>query len=158
MGSDLKICPHCGQPMKDEAKKGKVNAWGVIFFMLVILGGIIWYAAATGPANLDSRVELIPTPTAQLIYSMRYRVEGTAPRASITLENAQGNTEQAEVNVPWESPPFDALLGQFVYISAQNETDRGNIKCSIVQDGVTLERAESSGAYAIATCSGSVGR
>ncbi|MCP4542702.1 MAG: hypothetical protein GY832_36735 [Chloroflexi bacterium] len=58
------------------------------------------------------------------------------------------------MSVPWEYT-FTASRGDFLYISAQNENDRGTIACEIVVNNVKVETAESSGAYVIAGCSGS---
>jgi hypothetical protein len=51
---------------------------------------------------------------------------------------------------------FYAASGQFVYVSAQNKTDSGEVHVSITVDGRVLQEATSSTRYGIATASGSV--
>jgi hypothetical protein len=87
--------------------------------------------------------------------SVVYSVGGTASSASLTLTNASGNTEQLEsVSIPW-TRTLTMPCGDFVYVSAQNNGASGSVTCRITSDGASIETAESSGAYVIATCSGS---
>ena len=88
-------------------------------------------------------------------YVVTYRVTGDIARASLTYETAEG-TEQRTVNVPWEMK-FTAERGQFLYLSAQNEEDRGTITAEILLGGEEWKKATSDGAYAIASVSGSAG-
>lgn len=83
-----------------------------------------------------------------------YNVTGSAGSASLTIQNAQGGSEQMTVGLPW-TRSFTAPPGTFVYVSAQNQDDHGTIACEITADGVTVQSANSSGAYVIAGCSGS---
>ncbi len=78
-----------------------------------------------------------------------YRIDGTASRASLTMRNETGGTEQGTHLVPWDDT-FTVAPGQFVYLSAQNEGDHGTITCTITSDGQVVQTAESSGAYVIA--------
>ena len=96
-----------------------------------------------------------PTPTIQSQYAVIYRVNGFASKASLTYETADG-TEQRTVNIPWEMK-FTAKRGQFVYLSAQNETDRGSVTAEIIIDGSSWKTATSTSEYGIANVSGSVG-
>lgn len=82
-----------------------------------------------------------------------YSITGTAPSVSVTLQNSTGGTDQfASVTNPqyefWIRP------GVFLYISAQNNADSGDVACSITSDGRRVASSSSSGAYVIATCSG----
>ena len=81
----------------------------------------------------------------------------------IAIQNRGGNTEQASNrSVPLGTDDRNGLhigtmgCGAFVYISAQNQGESGSVKCRIEVDGVTLEQATSTGAYVIASCSGTV--
>jgi hypothetical protein len=92
-----------------------------------------------------------------------YFVEGTASAVSITVQNAEGNTEQASNRaVPLSGARGEGLrigsmaCGDFVYISAQNEGESGSVTCRIEADGEEIESATSEGAYVIASCSGTV--
>jgi len=86
-----------------------------------------------------------------------YEIGGTTSSASLTMESASGNTEQIDpVRVPWSKSMGSLDCGAFVYLSAQNNNDTGSITCKIKAWSLTIEEASSSGAYVIASCSGSV--
>lgn len=89
-------------------------------------------------------------------YRVKYRVSGTTREASVTYNNAQGGTEQRDVSVPWETS-LTVKGGHFLYLSAQNQQDHGSIVAEILVNGKTWKKSESSGAYKIASCSGSAG-
>lgn len=80
--------------------------------------------------------------------------------AFVTYENDQGGTEQAEVRVvragAWEKTLFSVKRGAFLYLSAQNQ-GRGDIRATISVDGHVWKTSRSTGAYAIASCSGILG-
>jgi len=86
-----------------------------------------------------------------------YRVTDTSGGAvSLTYENSGGNTQQiSDAATPWEKR-YTMDRGDFVYISAQRGHNSGTVRCTITVDGEVIERAESSGAAVIATCSGRV--
>ena len=89
-------------------------------------------------------------------------VTGSAPMASITVRAGDKSTQQSDVDVPVVLESGERGLryavegGEFVYISAQNSTDSGDVTCAITVDGELLVTNTSSGAYVIATCSGRV--
>ena len=91
------------------------------------------------------------------VHRIEYSISGSARVVGLTYRNATGGTEQNEVRVPG-SLSFYAATGQFVYISAQNKSDSGDVQVSITVDGRLLQHANSSAAYGIATASGSVPR
>lgn len=75
---------------------------------------------------------------------------------NITYENKDGGTEQkSSVSSSW-SYSFTGESGQFVYISAQNNNQSGSVTVKIIRDGSAFKEATSSGAYVIATASGSL--
>lgn len=87
-------------------------------------------------------------------FAVEYRIDGTAFSADLTYENATGGTEQhSGVRLPF-SLKFNAIDGQFLYISAQNHGKTGSISCHILLDGVEQKTATSEGEYVIADCSG----
>jgi hypothetical protein len=86
--------------------------------------------------------------------SVTYYVSGVY-LADLTMENGTGGTEQKEGVVLPYTRTISMKKGDFMYISAQNALDHGTIKCEILVNGVTFKKAESSGAYTIATCNGS---
>jgi hypothetical protein len=76
------------------------------------------------------------------------------------MENAGGNTEQlSDVPLPWFTS-FTVEVEKygyfFVYVSAQNQGSSGTVTATIYRDGSVFETATSSGAYVIATASGSI--
>lgn len=94
-----------------------------------------------------------------------YYVEGTARSATVTIENDTGGTDQRDnLTVPVASEKtgihginagcFDP--GDFVYVSAQNEDDTGDISCRIEADGIVVASSSSSASYGIASCDGNV--
>jgi len=131
----------------------------LIKVILVIFGAfiIIVYLLGDGGGGGGSGSRSSRPTARPSTYDIIYRISGSTSKASLTYENASGNTEQQDVRVPWELE-LEVPAGQFLYISAQNDRDSGSIRCEIVQDGKVVEEASSSGAYVIASCSGSAGR
>lgn len=106
------------------------------------------------------------TPKAPVTHVVEYFVAGTAKTTDITYSTADGSTaQQTGLDVPLtkksDGSPGIKLTGihpgAFLYISAQNAGGFGTITCEIAVDGVTIRHAESSGAYAIVTCSATAG-
>lgn len=97
-------------------------------------------------------------PTSGAPKNITYEVTGTATTVDITLENASGGTEQySAVSLPY-TKSFQVDGGyHFVYISAQNNGSTGSVTSTIKVGGAVFKTATSSGAYVIATASGSVG-
>lgn len=138
----------------EEQKKGNTNIGGLVV-VLIILIALIWLATSFS-SSARNRVRAPAATAAPQTFSVVYSVIGTdTDAASLTIRNETGGTEQMDVRLPW-SKRFDAESGQFVYLSAQNENDSGSIKCEILVNDARIQTAESDGAYAIASCSGSV--
>ena len=91
------------------------------------------------------------------VHRVEYRVDGSAIVVGLTYRNPTGGTEQRDVSLPG-SLSFNAVPGFFVYFSAQNKGDSGEVHVAISIDGRLLQEASSSTAYGIATASGSVPR
>jgi hypothetical protein len=84
-----------------------------------------------------------------------YRITGTASSVDVTLSNATGGTEQySNVYLPKEYSYY-SFSDDFVYISAQNQGEYGTVTVSIYVNGNLFKTSTSSGAYVIATASGS---
>jgi hypothetical protein len=87
---------------------------------------------------------------------VQYSVTGTASSVNITLNNATGGTEQySDVPLPWEKEYSD-FQDWFLYLSAQNQGSSGTVIVEIYHNGKLIDSAASSGAYVIATASGSI--
>ena len=92
------------------------------------------------------------------LHSVVYKVtgNGTNQASTITFQNAQGDSSQeANVKLPW-TRSFRFSKGSYVYISAQNANDSGDITTEIWIDDVLYKNNTSRGAHVIATCSGSI--
>jgi hypothetical protein len=87
-------------------------------------------------------------------HTVSYLVTGSAASAMLTYANAQGGTEQVTVALPW-SVNYNMSQGDFLYVSAQNQEAAGDVTTTIQVDGNTFKTSTSSGAYVIATASGS---
>ena len=90
--------------------------------------------------------------------SVAYYVDGTASSVNVTYATS-GGTSQAEVDLPLTNKAGDegiqmttANAPNFLYISAQNTGESGNVRCRIVVDSVVVAQNTASGAYMIATC------
>jgi hypothetical protein len=57
------------------------------------------------------------------------------------------------VGVPW-TIPLEVGKGARVYLSGRNAKAYGSIACEIFLNGISFRRAESTGPYRSATCSG----
>jgi hypothetical protein len=91
--------------------------------------------------------------------SVLYEVEGTAVSATITAQMPTGTSQGTGKTLPLMTTSGRGLTntfrrGAFVYISAQNEDEFGDITCRITVDGVVISENAASGGYAIATCQG----
>lgn len=95
-------------------------------------------------------------PTEPSTKSIRYSVNGTTGvEVNITISNEDDGTSQfSDVPVPW-TYTFTAKKGHFLYVSAQNQMAGGEVSAIIYIDGKEWKRSSSSGAYVIASASGS---
>lgn len=92
----------------------------------------------------------------QYDYLVQYKISGTASAVDVTLNNSNGGTSQySNVSLP-VTYDFKSFSDDFVYISAQNQDDSGSVIVEIYYKGERIERSSSSGAYVIATASGSI--
>lgn len=128
--------------------------FGPVAVALALLAVLI--LTACGSIETESAASERPTKTTVRVL---YEVEGTADYASVTFATPTG-ARQANPDVPMKRKTgergleFSALVGTFVYISAQNKRGHGTISCRITVDGVVISENESSGGYAIASCEG----
>lgn len=161
-------CKHCGSmlgevvttvppvvttaPHKEKQKSSKRPLLYLLIVFIVIIAFCI-FSLGDGGGDSDNTYR---APVQKSVTSeVHYEITGSAKRVSVTLSNADGGTEQSVHNVPW-SKKYTMSKGEFAYISAQNEGETGSVKCKIYINGVEWKKSESSGAYVIASCSGSV--
>lgn len=100
-------------------------------------------------------------PPAPRIFNVVYEVSGFGvATASATYRTPAGATQQDKVAIlktPVKLPQFtgsySAREGDFLYISAQNDSSAGVVSVSIIVDGKSIGGATSSAPYGIATFS-----
>jgi len=98
-----------------------------------------------------TKTELTGGTTPKIIYE----ITGTADEVDVTLNNATGGTEQySNVSIP-KKYSYRSFTDSFFYISAQNQGENGTVRVSIYVDGKLFKTSSSSGAYVIASASGS---
>jgi hypothetical protein len=132
---------------------------GIVVVGAILVGITSWATAGNKTSNSGSSSSSY-TSTVSSTRTVTYEVVGGATKAGITYSTPSG-TAQATVDVPLKTKAgdpvtFEAEPGEFVYISAQNKGKSGNIICRISVDGVVISTNTSSGAYAIASCDGTV--
>lgn len=88
--------------------------------------------------------------------NVNFKVTGTATSFFVTLTSPDGNTQQYDPVGSGTSWSAKAYSGNWVYLSAQNNTDQGSVTVTITVDGDVFKTATSSGAYVIASVDGDV--
>jgi len=83
-----------------------------------------------------------------------YTVNGTSGSYSVTIEGAPSGTAQySNVGNGW-SYKWKQSGARFLYVSAQNNKGSGSVTVSIIKNGRVISTQTSSGAYVIASVSG----
>jgi hypothetical protein len=119
---------------------------GIIVGIIAVIAVIVGVAVCVSTPGT-------PSTTAP---SVIYKIEGTANTVDVTLNNPTGGTEQySNVAVPVQYS-YDSFSDNFVYISAQNNGETGTVTVSIYVNNNLFKTSTSSGAYVIATASGSI--
>lgn len=164
---DTQACPYCGETIKRAAvvcrfcnrdlKTGQVPApakkrpsiWAYLAVTLAMIGGCYWFfglgralpRTRTAPARAVSTDPVV------------YEVTGSARTVSLTYQTPGGSV-QKDVPLPWTERQ-SLGTGDFLYLSAQNNGESGSVTCTIRAGGGVFVTNTSTGAYKIATCSGS---
>jgi len=90
------------------------------------------------------------------IYTVRYLVWGSSGDYNVTYQNSNGGTSQ-QSNVPSDwTYSFTATPGDFVYLSAQNNNNTGSVSVTIYQGPFVFETSTNTGAFVIATATGTL--
>lgn len=89
-------------------------------------------------------------------FDVHYEVTGTTDRANWTIAYFDGSVGQYTLPVPYKTSPLLFRKGDFVYLSAQNDRSSGSVTATIWVNGSRWKQVTSSGAYVIATVSGSL--
>lgn len=122
--------------------------------MVVLL--VLLVAGCSSPSTLEARPSATPR-----VHTYGYYVDGSASGANVTYTTGSG-TSQASVDLPLMNKAGKMgiqMVGDdaphFLYISAQNTGDSGDLMCQITVDGIVVAQNSASGAYMIATCQAS---
>ena len=138
------------QDAKKVSQKQMAIGCGVLLAIVIVISVVI--ATCLGGESTDTRA---PDSTPVSYPTVVYEITGSAHYASVTLSNRTGGTEQyGKVSIPW-SYTDKSFSGSFLYISAQNLGEYGTVTVSIYVNGELYKTSTSSGAYVIATASGS---
>ncbi len=91
---------------------------------------------------------------------VEYKVTCTTGLIDLTISNEnEGTSQYDDMATPWsysfevDNPEYGYF---FVYVSAQNQQSSGTVTAQIYVDGSLYKTSTSTGAYVIATASGSV--
>ena len=89
-------------------------------------------------------------------HKLAYEVTGTENNYNLTIEAAPSGTEQySNVGSGWKYTWTQVNDNpRFLYVSAQNQNSSGTVIVKIIKDGTVIATNTSSGAYVIATVSG----
>jgi len=107
-------------------------------------------------------LESLPDPSiTPRVHTYGYYVIGSASSADVTYTTGSG-TSQASIDLPLMNKAGQQgirMTGSnapdFLYISAQNTGEYGEVTCKIIIDDVVVAQNTASGAYMIATCQAS---
>jgi hypothetical protein len=122
--------------------------------------GQIWSERGFSDTGSDKKVTSVKITNWELTAGtppkVLYVITGTTGNeVNITLANASGGTEQySNVSIPGKYS-YSSFTNSFLYISAQNQGESGRVTVSIYVNGNLFKTSTSSGAYVIATASGS---
>ena len=141
-------------PRKKQSKAGWVVG---IIVVLGIIGAVTGTKSGSGSSATPSSSQSVNAFAAAPIsttHTVKYEVTGSATSIDLTynLDSDDASQENGRA-VPW-SKSFSADEGNFLYVSAQNGGESGNVTCTIYVDGVAAKTNTSTGGYTIATCSG----
>jgi hypothetical protein len=85
--------------------------------------------------------------------SWAVKVDGTSGRAMVTWGNI-GATHQATVSLPWRHRvPVDGSFDVVTIVGQRQSGGTGRIVCLVLHNGVIVQRARSSGPYAVCQAS-----
>jgi hypothetical protein len=99
---------------------------------------------------------ILASCTKDVTHHYAYEVIGTANNYNMTIESAPSGTAQySNVGSGWQYTWTQVNDNpRFLYVSAQNQNSSGTVIVNIIKDGKIIATNNSSGAYVIATASG----
>ena len=129
--------------------------------LAVMVGAVVLTSPSKSSGGSDTSTSGSdgPSPIANVVnpqHSVTYKVTGSARSVDVTYQNGTGGTEQkSHVAVPW-SQIFQSSSGAYLYLSAQNQGNSGDLTTEIDVDGSSRKQANASGAYVIANVNDSL--
>lgn len=140
---------------KKQVKVPKIFQWifGIGCLTVIIIFAVTCGSFFTNDSNTSTTTQ--DTYTAPSYPTVKYEIRGTARSVDITLNNPTGGTEQySNAGLP-SNFTYNDFKDNFLYISAQNQGEYGTVTVNILVNGILYKTSTSSGAYVIATASGS---
>jgi hypothetical protein len=119
-----------------------------------VLVGALGVGAALTSQKKDTATNTPSATSSSSGYLVSYTVGGYATSVDVTYQSLNGSEQANGAPTPWQSSVYQMQKGDFVYVSAQNDDDSGSVTCEIQVDGHIAVTHTSTGAYAVATCSG----
>lgn len=129
-----------------------------------IIGGVVVgvaIVAIAASAGSGSTPNTSTAPAANQMdtggsHTVVYTVGGSASQVDVTFSNdgTGGSSQENGVSVPWTKTltiPDDVINSYS--LMPQNQGKTGTVSCEITVDGKVVARQQSSGAYALVTCS-----
>jgi hypothetical protein len=143
------------------AKNRALPWWGALLilgiFIIFLTVGLLTHRI------VNTNEPTVPVSSAKTYAGpeVEYEITGTASSVDVTLSNAQGDTEQfSNVTLSHSKVgrskiyPYDSFPSHFLYISARNQDNTGNVTVSIYVNGNLFKTSTSEGPFAIASASG----
>jgi hypothetical protein len=137
---------------------------GTVIAIVVIVAavaGLSWLGSSGSKATSSDSSQASSGSQHSSSRTVVYEVEGTAKVVDITMSTGSGTSQQSNLTVPVTAkgssrPGLTVTVnpGGYVSILAQNQGSSGTVTCRITVDGVVVSTVTSSGAYTIASCSG----
>ncbi len=130
----------------------------MILIAIAVIAFVVYVNVRADDDSSSIDISSFDTPA---LVEITYEVTGSARSVSITLETPTGTSQASNRSVPLTSTSGGRGLtmtfnrGDFVYISAQNDGERGSVTCRIRgTNGDLISTSTSEGAYVIASCDG----
>jgi hypothetical protein len=133
------------------SKRTSNNALRIFIGVLFLIGvGVVAFIGINYGFGTNNAAHEVSHQVTTVVYE----ITGTASKVAVTLNNSTGGTEQySDVAIP-KRFTYYAFQDSFLYVSAQNQGEYGTVTVNIYVNENLLKTASSSGAYVIATASG----
>jgi hypothetical protein len=121
--------------------------------LIFILGTLI--LGISGCSSIRRLLSRTPVGPASVVF----KVTGRGGQAYITYTRADGSvTESTKVNLPWQSPAMIFPSSSLLVLTAAGIPETGGVVCSILVNGIEVERRTGEPSEDKATCGYITGR